>query len=74
MGMKAVVVTTITTTLDLDTFDKEVDVEVDDQSGLSEVSEEVLYSVVLAGLNTTQNSIYDRSPRLARLNKAEEEG
>ena len=73
MGLKAVVVTTITTTVDLDTFEKDVSVEVDDQSGLVEVSQDLLYATVLAGVHAAEGAVYDASPRLRRLYQEDEE-
>lgn len=64
--MKMKIVTTITSLVDIDTMQPEHSVDINDEDGLSEVSAEVAYAVVIGGLRATENGIIKKFPRLAR--------
>lgn len=55
--MKMQVVTTITTLLDIDTMQQEVSVDIDDQDGLSEVSGQVLGSVLIGSCRSVERGL-----------------
>lgn len=58
--MKMIVVTTITSTLDVESMTTAHDVEVEDQDNLSGVSTQILGSLILGGLNATENSLREK--------------
>ena len=63
--MKARIVTTITTLIDLEDFSKEVSVDILDEDGIAEVSMEVLFATVYRSLGSAQASIKSKFPRPA---------
>lgn len=62
--MRMKVITTITSEVNVDTFETEHSVDVNDTDGLSQVSSDVLYGLVLGGLTATRNTIFNRNPHL----------
>ena len=67
--MKVIVVTTITSIIDLDTMDSEHRMEINDRDGLSEVSSEVLGAVLMGGLNSCKQAVAERWPRVGASDK-----
>lgn len=64
--MKAIVVTTITSTMDLTTFESTHAVDIADEDGLSEVSTEVLGALIIGALGSTDRAIREKFPMAAR--------
>lgn len=48
---------------------KDVEVEVTDHDGLGEVSNELLYAVLLAELNSVRDMVFEAQPRLRRIDQ-----
>lgn len=69
--MKMIVVTTITSMLDVETMHAEHSVEVDDQDGMSAVSSDVLGAVLIGALRSTTRGIEKNFPRAARIGETE---
>lgn len=69
-------VTTITTTVDVDTLKTDIQMDVDDRDGLHQVSRDVLGSVLLVTLNSATEAARESFPRAAeradRLKTAED--
>jgi ubiquinone biosynthesis protein UbiJ len=61
--MKMVVVTTITSTLDINDMSTSHTVDINDEDGLSEVSGDVLGTVVVSGLRATMTAVREKYPR-----------
>lgn len=61
--MQAVIVTTITTHLDLDSMESRHVMEIDDQDGLSEVSSDVLGALLLGALGASRRAVREQFPR-----------
>lgn len=62
--MRAKVITTITTEVDLDTFKPEHHVDIQDCDALSAVSPDVLGAVLLGAMKATTHSLREQFPRL----------
>lgn len=62
-----IVVTTITSTVDVDTMVPDHSVDINDVDGLSEVSRDVLGAVVLGGIHATDRAVRKEFPRVNRL-------
>lgn len=65
--MKMIVVTTITSTLDVETMEPTHSVDIEDQDGLSDVSREVLGALILGALHATERGIREQFSRVARV-------
>lgn len=63
--MRAKIVTTITTLLDLDTFASEHEVHISDEDALSEVSRDLVAAAVISGLRTANNALREQFPMVA---------
>lgn len=72
--MRAKVVTTITTELDLDSLTSEHSVDINDCDGLSEISRDVLGAVLIGGLHATRAAVREQFPRAARADDESEDG
>lgn len=60
--MKARIVTTITTLMDLDTLTPEHSVDISDEDGLSEVSRDVLGALLIGALRATEKAVREQFP------------
>ena len=63
--MRAKIVTTITTELDLDTLEPTHAVHVDDVDGLSEISSDIVGGLLLGALGATGNAVREKYPHAA---------
>jgi hypothetical protein len=63
--MKVTIVTTITTTLDLNTMAKKHTIDIDDQDNVSEISRDVFGALVLSGLTSAVDTAAIEFPRAA---------
>jgi len=68
--MKMIVVTTIKSTLDVDTMKTEHEVDINDQDGISQVSSDVLGAVLIGAMRSATRGIEDKFPRSARLGES----
>jgi hypothetical protein len=64
--MRAKVITTITTELDLDTMEPTHAVDVEDCDGLSEMSVDVLGALVIGALGAADRAAREQFPRAGR--------
>ncbi|HSV38714.1 MAG TPA: hypothetical protein VLI04_08140 [Nocardioidaceae bacterium] len=64
--MRAKVVTTITSELDLDSMEQSHSVDIDDCDGLSEVSRDVLGALVIGALQATERTARSTFPGAGR--------
>lgn len=71
--MKAIVVTTITSTIDLETFDTSHSVDIADEDGLSEVSPDALGALLIGALSSTTRAVRKEFPRAARIEDKQSE-
>lgn len=55
--MKAKIVTTVTTYLDIDTLQQEVEVDISDEDGLSEVSSQVLGAALIGSMRSVERGL-----------------
>lgn len=65
--MKAIVTTTITSTFDVGTMEASHSVEIEDLDGLSEISLDVLGSVVMGALNSAKKGMAEKFPRVGAI-------
>lgn len=65
-----IVVTTITSVLDIDSMSTEHSVEVDDKDGLSSVSGDMLGAVLMGALGSTTRAVEKAYPRVAKIDAA----
>jgi CO/xanthine dehydrogenase FAD-binding subunit len=61
--MKAQVVTTITSLVDIETFETSHSVDINDQDGLSEVSREVMGALLIGALRSTETAVRRQFPQ-----------
>lgn len=64
--MRAKVVTTITTELNLDDMQPSHSVDIDDCDGLSDVSREIVGALVLGALQSAERGVREQFPRAGR--------
>ena len=62
--MRVKVITTITSEVNLDSFETEHSVQIDDVDGISSISSDILYGLILGGLNSTRGAILSEQPHL----------
>lgn len=73
--MHATVTTLITTSLDLDSMEPSHHVEIEDVDGLSEVSPDLIGSLIWGALTAARNSIEENYPSVkARIDKRAADG
>ncbi len=64
--LKATIITTITTTVDLETMKSSHAVDVNDADGLSEISREVVGAVLIGAMQATERTLRQQFPRAGR--------
>lgn len=67
------VVTTITTLWDVDEMKTEHSVEISDEDGVSEVSSDVLGTLLISALRSSRQAILDKFPRAGEAEKRHDE-
>lgn len=71
--MKAIVITTITSTMDIETLETKHSVAIEDQDGLAEVSSDILGALLIGAMSATTRAVEKQFPRAARIRAKQDE-